>query len=662
MIDANVNNLELMSKEELVETLTKMINGGVSLSFNGRRTAQMIQRKVMPRVVHINKELSFNDLGGKCNNLLIDGENLQAMVTLYKYRGTVDLIVTDPPYNTGKDFRYNDKWDIDPNDPELGSLVTLEDGSRHTKWIKFMYPRIQMMYSMLKPNGVLAICIDDRELFHLGMMLNEVFGEENRIGIVNWQKSYAPKNDSTHLSSATEYVLIYSKNKSGTKTKLLDRTEEMNAKYRNPDNDPEGLWRDDNPVARTKSDKDRYAIQSPFTGALHYPGSGAWRNTKANMKMFLEKWGSKYVEKDVQDGRTKALVIRGAKIPCVNIEQNLDNNPVVLLNGEKDDVLIKAEKKALKIKECGIIPELYFLKDGYGRPAIKRYLKYVKQGKVPLTYWADDEYDVQFEMGCQSWAYTESGHSQTGIKELDYILGKGHDFETVKPLKLIEKIIQLWCPENGLIMDPFAGSGTTGHAVLELNYLSNSYRNFILIEKGEKDDKYASTLTRERLKRAITGERVDKAGNTKVMEEALDGGFVYWELEQKVDAKAILELRRDELVDMVIASHWEDDKRRNTSLIERVDKDYQYLVGKNVIGEGFFIVWNGKDSVGKLDQDTYMQILKEAKKEGVKSPYHVYARTQSYQTNKVKFYQIPDKILLHLGLNENSDRYNNEEE
>lgn len=95
MLDANVNDLELMSKEELVETLTKMINGGVALSFNGRRTAQMIQRKVMPRVVHINKELSYNDLGGKCNNLLIDGENLQAMVTLYKYRGTVDLIVTE---------------------------------------------------------------------------------------------------------------------------------------------------------------------------------------------------------------------------------------------------------------------------------------------------------------------------------------------------------------------------------------------------------------------------------------------------------------------------------------------------------------------------------------------------------------------------------------
>lgn len=148
-MENNINGLEMMSKDELIDLLQKMMNGGVSLSFNGKRTAQVIQRKVMPRVVKINKKLSFNDENGKCKNLIIDGENLQGMVTLYKYKGTVDLILTDPPYNTGKDFRYNDKWDTDPNDPELGSLVTLEDGSRHTKWIKFMYPRIQMMYSML---------------------------------------------------------------------------------------------------------------------------------------------------------------------------------------------------------------------------------------------------------------------------------------------------------------------------------------------------------------------------------------------------------------------------------------------------------------------------------------------------------------------------------
>ncbi len=103
-MENNINGLEMMSKDELIDLLQKMMNGGVSLSFNGKRTAQVIQRKVMPRVVKINKKLSFNDENGKCKNLIIDGENLQGMVTLYKYKGTVDLILTDPPYNTGKDL------------------------------------------------------------------------------------------------------------------------------------------------------------------------------------------------------------------------------------------------------------------------------------------------------------------------------------------------------------------------------------------------------------------------------------------------------------------------------------------------------------------------------------------------------------------------------
>ena len=212
------------------------------------------------------------------------------------------------------------------------------------------------------------------------------------------------------------------------------------------------------------------------------------------------------------------------------------------------------------------------------------------------------------------------------------------------------------------MLDPFAGSGTTGHAVLELNNMAETKRKFILIEKGEEEDKYARTLTRERIKRAITGERVNKDGTVEKLEDELTGGFAYWVLDKKVDAKAILEMKREELIDVITTSHWEDDKRKATSVIERINKDYKYLVGKNILDEGFFIIWNGKDSVGELNQSTYMELLAEAKKEGVNTPFHVYARYQVYQTPKVRFYQIPDKVLMHLGLNENSDRYNNEED
>ncbi len=516
----------------------------------------------------------------------------------------------------------------------------------------------------VKTRGVLAICIDDRELFHLGMLLNEVFGEENRIGIINWQKSYSPKNDSKHLSTATEYILIYSKNEDLAKTSLLERTKKMNSRYKNEDDDPNGDWTSGDPCARTPSEKDRYAIQSPFTGDLHYPGTGAWARPKKTMKKYLNEWGSSYIEKDIGDGRAKALVLKGSNLPSIPVDQNLDNNSVVEMDGDKNTVLNNAIKEAFSIYNNKTWPILHFLKKGLGRPRVKRYLKDVKQGKVAMTYWADEDYDEQFLLGCQSWNHTESGHNQTGINELNYIIGKGHGFTTVKPMKLIEKIIHLWCPNDGIVMEPFAGSGTTGHAVMELNHLTDSNRKFILIEKGEGNDDYTKTLTRERLKRAITGERIDKDGKLKVLEESFGNeGFEYWQLKNKVDAETILKMRREEIIDVVITSHWEDDRKKSTSSITRVSNDsYKYLVGKNILGEGFFIIWDGKDSVGHLDMETYNQILKEAKTEKVKYPYHVYARYQIYQSEKVKFYQIPDRILMHLGLNENSDRYHNEED
>lgn len=264
-------SLQLLDREDLLKLLTTMMNGGVALSFHGKRAAMEIAKRVRPRVTRRISELHVGSPEDQSKNMLVEGENLQAMVTLYKYRGQVDLVLTDPPYNTGQQFRYNDRWDTDPNDPDLGTLVSLEDGSRHTKWMRAMMPRLEMMRSMLKPQGVIAICIDDNELFHLGMMMDEVFGEDNRIAIINWEKAHAPKNDARHVSTATEYVLVYAKDRTITKTHLLPRDAAMNKNFRNPDNDPKGEWVAKDPTAREHRANSAYALQSPFTGMLHYP-------------------------------------------------------------------------------------------------------------------------------------------------------------------------------------------------------------------------------------------------------------------------------------------------------------------------------------------------------------------------------------------------------
>jgi len=586
---------------------------------------------------------------------VIEGENLQAMVTLYRERGQIDLILTDPPYNTGKDFRYNDRWNEDPNDPGLGDLVAEDDTARHTKWMKFMLPRLKVMHDMLRPSGLLAICIDHRELFRLGQMLDEVFREENRIGIINWQKSYAPRNDNKHLSTATEYVLVYAKDLNVARTGLLERSAGMNARYANPDRDPQGDWGSDNPYAGEGPTHPGmvYAIQSPFTGEMHYPPDGkCWRAERPKMKTWLEEWGSAYESRDVADERpSKALVLKGATIHLPD-----PDDPECRAIGDPNDPVVKrARKEAEQVMRRGPYPGLYFLKGGEGKPRRKRYLNQVKKGVVPMSYWADEDYDTPFEIGSTSWDHEESGHSQAGVTELDMIVGPGHGFATVKPLRLFWKIVQLWCPPDGLVMDPFAGSGTTGHAVLQLNAETGSERRFIMIEQGrpEKGDPYARSLLADRLKRVITGNWANGKG------EALGGGYRFVQLQSTVDAKVLLEMERDEMTDAVIASHYDANRRGGPSLIIMTNENYSYLVARNSSNEGFYLVWGGSAVPPVFTEDVYDVVVAEAIKAGLKPFYHVYARFNLFQSDDVRFYQIPDQILMDFGLDLN-DAFNNE--
>lgn len=630
---------------------------GIVMSYTGRTAPWQIIRQVKPKLNQIIKKYCVGEEGEQCENEVWDGENLSTMVTLYKFRGQVDLIITDPPYNTGEDFRYNDKWDKDPNDPDLGELVPKDDGSRHSKWLRFMTPRVWMMREMLKPGGVIAICIDHRELFRLGMLMDEIFGEENRIGVINWQKSYSPRSDNKGLSTATEYVLIYAKNGDKAKTGLMERTEAMNARYSNPDGDLDE-WKSGDaagPKAATHR-KMVYAIQSPFTQLLHYPPEGScWRSEKKNMRAWLEEWGSEYEEKWIDDKnqflekgklvQVKAIVLKGAKFekgkPIINKK---------LLSGSRS--------RALKRLKEGTWPILYFGQSGDTGPQLKRYLKHVKKGKVPMTYWADEDYDAPLIIGSQSWNHAESGHSQSGISELDEVVGKGHDFKTVKPLRLIKKIIQIWCRSEGIVFDPFAGSGTTGHAVMELNAETAARRRFILVEQGntDKGDHYARTLTADRLRRVITG---NWASGKRT---PLQGGFRFIELKrEKIDAEAVNALAREEMIDLLLTSYWDKGERVKSYLRRFPAGQHRFLFAVNAKNEGFFLVWQSADQPSILNRDVFKEIVAEAQVGGLAARYHVYASIAPYTGSGIEFYKIPDKVLEHIGFNTRADAFNNEE-
>ena len=369
-----------------------------------------------------------HDDGDDGGNMIIHGDNLLALKSLLpQYEGRVDCIYIDPPYNTGEEkWVYNDNV----NDPKirawLGKVVGKEgeDLSRHDKWLCMMYPRLKLLWQLLADDGAIFISIDDHEQASLKLICDEIFGEQNFIDTVVWEKRYSPQNAAKWLSESHEFVLLYAKGKSQWHPNLLQRSEEMNARYQNPDNDTRGVWKP--------------------TDATAQAGHGT-----AEQFYVFHANGNDY---KLPKGR--CWVYRETVM-----EQMMKENRV------------------------------WFGEDGTSRPALKRFLSDVKQGMVCKTIWG----------------YKEVGHSQDAKKEILSIFPDEIPFDTPKPSKLIERVVELATDKDSIVLDSFAGSGTTAQAVLNENKKDGGNRHFILVEMED----YADSLTSRRVKRAIQGYMTD---------------------------------------------------------------------------------------------------------------------------------------------------------
>jgi adenine-specific DNA-methyltransferase len=207
-------------------------------------------------------------------------------------------------------------------------------------------------------------------------------------------------------------------------------------------------------------------------------------------------------------------------------------------------------------------------------------------------------------------------------------------------------------------MDPFAGSGTTGHAVLELNQEQEATRRFILVEQGntDKGDHYAKTLTADRLRRVITG---DWASGKR---EPIDDGFRFVELKkERIDADAVNALAREEMIDLLLTTYWDRAEKAKSYLRRLPAGEHEYLFAVNGRQEGFFLVWTAADQPSSLTRKVFQAIVKEAEKAGLGGRFHVYASMAPYTGTDIEFYKIPDRVLEHIGFNTRSDAYNNED-
>ncbi len=231
-------------------------------------------------------------------NLYIEGDNLEVLKLLQEtYLGKIKMIYIDPPYNTGNDFVYEDNFAQNTSDYMENSGQFDEEGNRmstnlesngrfHTDWLNMMYPRLKLAKDLLTDDGVIFISIDDNEFDNLKKICDEIFGAQNFIAQLVWERAYSPKNDAKFISNSHDYVLMFVKNINTFIIGRLPRTEEANMRYKNLDNDPRGVWKPSDLSAKRYTPEDRYPITTPSGRVVEPPAGRSWSLSK---KAFLER-------------------------------------------------------------------------------------------------------------------------------------------------------------------------------------------------------------------------------------------------------------------------------------------------------------------------------------------------------------------------------------
>ncbi len=413
----------------------------------------------------LERQYSFDELGqhqedNGSQNMIIHGDNLEALKALLpKYEGRVKCIYIDPPYNTGNEgWIYNDNV----NDPKikkwLGEVVGKEgeDLSRHDKWLCMMYPRLKLLHKLLAEDGIIAVSINDHEIFYLGTIMNEIFGSINRLACAPWRSEPSGGKDKTALRTGHEYILLYTKGDTSQLCKEEKSVGELNLRDKN------GPYRKGRELRKWGATSDRadrpnlwFGIKTP-NGDMAYPykndgSEGYWR------------WG--------KDNSGMVAILNDPE------EAHWEYSPYdegVTVNGQTH-----------------------------------RWVPYEKIRNAKRAF------------GWNSWldGYGTNADGTAIIKSVF----STKVFETPKPVSLLEWIVSLHGDNNALVLDSFAGSGTTAHAVLNMNKADGGQRRFILIEMMD----YADSITAERVKRVIQGYG---EGNKAV--PGTGGNFSYYELGQ----------------------------------------------------------------------------------------------------------------------------------
>jgi len=454
-------------RQELSDSIVDGPQERYQLNWPGKREALLTANAPIAKTLRPCREESVDF--DSTENLFIEGDNLDALKLLQEtYLGQVKMIYIDPPYNTGNDFIYNDRFVVESQKHKLksglldgkGNKLTDEEswiqnsmhnGRFHSDWLSMMFSRLKLARNLLKDDGVIFISIDDGEAHNLIRMCGEIFGEKNYVANFVWQRKYGASNNSKGVAPVVDHIVCYSKTSSFLVGKF-PRSQEATARYKNPDNDSRGPWKAVdywNPLSPTERPNLAYTITNPFTGKEIIPQKKAWKYSKERYK------------------------------------EQVDDN------------------------------RIYWGKNGDNTvPTLKRFLSEVDDGVIPTNFW--------------DWKF--ASHTDAAKKILNKIGIVG--FSTPKPTLVIQRMMQVASTKkNDIILDFFSGSSTTAHAVMQFNVEDKNNRKFIMVQLPETCDKKSEAYRAGYKTIAeISKERIRRAGK-KIKEENpeaapnLDTGF-----------------------------------------------------------------------------------------------------------------------------------------
>ncbi|KAM3108252.1 site-specific DNA-methyltransferase [Phormidesmis sp. 146-33] len=420
-----------------------------------------------PLVPHVEKGIGPVDLSG---NLIIHGDNLHALKALLPmYAGKVDCIFIDPPYNTGNEgWSYNDNV----NSPMIrewlaSNPIGVEDGLRHDKWCAMMWPRLRLLHELLAPSGAMFVCIDDNESHRLELMLEEIFGSDSRVGRIIARLNPKGRHLDEFVAKTHEYLLCFVKDPDLADLGGVPKDERMLSEYNEEDGG--GKY-------RALGLRNRNAAFNPETrSGLYFP---IYVNPKT-----CEVWAAQKNNEEVEEppsGFTdEVLPLDGKGEPTC-----WTWNPAKV---KRDNHLLFARKT--NEGEWRVFRKDYMLSADGEEPSTKA-----------KTIWLDAEFNMD-----------------AGRKHLNEVMGRKM-FDFPKPVPYIERALELIQNPDCLVLDSFAGSGSTAEAVLRLNHSDGGSRRFILVEMED----YADQLTAERVRRVIQGYKGGKTEKTELFKQKLN--------------------------------------------------------------------------------------------------------------------------------------------